>query len=60
MQVDLAERSEAKELEQFHMARPVPSAMPCILGTRLMDLLLRNIPLRLVPDLKQAPRRSRT
>ncbi len=44
------------ELEQFRIARPAPSAMPSILGTRLMDLILRNIPLKLVPDLKQAPK----
>ncbi len=56
MPVDVFDRNPAMELEQFHIARPAPSSMPSILGTRLMDLLLRNIPLKLVPDLKQGPK----
>lgn len=56
MLVQATHRDQAKELEPFHIECPVPSSMPAILGARLMDLLLQNIPSRLVPDLKQAPK----
>ncbi len=56
MRVEVFERTTVMELEQFHIPRPAPSCMPSILGTRLMDLLLRNIPLKLVPDLKHGPK----
>ncbi len=56
MLVDVSDRDQAKELEQFHIERPAPSSMPSILGIRLMDLLLRNIPVRLVPDLVRGPK----
>ena len=57
MPVEVFDRNPVKELEQFHIPRPIPSSMPSILGTRLMDLLLRNIPLKLVPD-PRGPRSS--
>ncbi len=56
MPVEVSDRKPVMELEQFHIPRPAPSSMPSILGTRLMDLLLRNIPLKLVPDLKRGPK----
>ncbi len=56
---DVPARDQAKALERFHIECPARSSMPSILGIRLMDLLLRNIPWRLVPDLKQRPKPGR-
>ena len=58
MLVDVLESAQAKELERFRVENPAHPSMPSVLGIRLMELLLRNIPLRLVPDLKPGPKAS--
>ncbi len=56
MRVERYEPDQARVLEQFRIERCSGSSMPSMLGTRLMALLLGNIPLRLVPHLSQGPK----
>ena len=57
MLTDVSQRDQGKELKQFHVEAPAYSSTPAVLGIRLMELILGNIPLSLVPDLKQGPNR---